>query len=164
MKNLYFLLLAAGALLMASCDKADVSEEPQPVKQEAQMMPRAIQELIETGGTLAQAVYPYTFTRYTIDGKNGGTEYNTVYFYADAELTTPVVLPQDMECKYKIVHCGIYSGSSNPEILSISESKIVTIPRGSSSYVLFEGPYRNMMGGYSYHNYVLVEGVRYVNM
>lgn len=164
MKNLYFILLASVLMLMASCDKSSDYAEPQPAKQGVQMVPQAIQELIETGGTLVQAVYPYTFTKYTIDSKNGGTEYNTVYFYANAELTTPVVLLRDMECKYKIVHCGIYSGNNDPEILSISESKVVTIPRGSSSYVLFEGPYRNMMGGYSYHNYVLIEGVRYVNM
>lgn len=171
MKKVYLLLLASVSLLAVSCDKSGDIVEQQPVKQEAQMLPQgnqvilnSIQEFVETGASAVQAVYPYTFTKYTIDAKNGGTQYNTVYFYSDADYTTPFVLPYDMECKYKLVYCGIYSGSDVPEILSVSDSKIARIPQGSSSYVLFEGPYRNMMGGYDYRTYVFVEGVRYINM
>lgn len=163
MKKVYFILIASASLVMASCAESSDYAESQPVKQEAQMVPQAVQELVEKGGTLLQATYPYTFTVYTIDNKTD-MERNTVYFYSDAELTTPMELPQDMECKYKIVHCGLFNDGGDPEIISISESKIARIPKGSSSYVLFEKLFQNTWNGYIYHNYVLVEGVRYVNM
>lgn len=162
MKKVYFLLIASAMLLMASCAQSSDYDETDPVKQE-QVVPTEVKVLNETGVSRVASAYPfYAVNRYTMDNSNGGTEYNTAYFFADADYTTPLLTEYDVECKYSVWHCGIYGGEV--ELLSLVERNTIIIPKGVSSYVLYQGPYRNMMGGYDYHRYAVIESMRYVNM
>lgn len=165
MKKIYFILFAA-SMFMVSCDKASETEEIQTGNPEL-TIPAEIQSLMETGSYVVDVPMEMD-TRVVQDGiittntylNSNGKEYDVAYFYEDDNLRIPKVLEYPVICNYTIWTIGMLNG--NPVSMVKGATKVVTIPAGVVSYVLYSGPYTAPApGAVDYRRYVITNSMKY---